>query len=96
MSEQTRSKPFSFFTLPNPFRDFQHEQARRFGATVDQWEDWQEKGVTQMTTTVDEMGRLMKATLDYSVELQTQMGKQTLEAWRSTLASMAATEEGAE
>ena len=94
MSQQTTTSPFSLFSLPNPFADFSKEQARRATATVDQWEQWQEKGVAQMATAVDEMGRLMKASMDYSMELQTQMGKQTLSTWRSALSSFAPQEEG--
>ncbi len=87
MSETTDSadNPFTNFFPTKFFSAWTGDNAERVEAFVDQWEKWEEQSADQTEKAVEETAHLIRATLDYSLELQSEFRKQTLENMRKTL-----------
>ena len=84
MSDTTTDNPFNF-PFPNVFASFTEDGAERLESFVDQWEQWEEKSADQAEKAVEETADLMRATMDYSLQLQSEFRKQALENTRKTL-----------
>ncbi len=76
-----------------PFANFVSQWAgqgtERLEALVDQWEKWEERSADQAERAVEETAHLMRASFDYSLELQREFRQQAIENTRKTLAMMA-------
>ncbi len=57
----------------------------RLESFVDEVEKWQQRGAEQAEKAVDETARLMRSTVDYSLQLQSELSKQAIENTRKTL-----------
>ena len=84
MSKPTADSNFSL-PVPNFFSQFTEDGAQRLESFVDEWEKWEERGADQAEKAVEETAHLMRATMDYSLQLQSEMRRQAIENTRKTL-----------
>lgn len=84
MSETTTDNNFDF-PFPNFFSQFTSQSAERLESFVDEWEKWEQRGADQAEKAVEQTAHLMRATLDYSLQLQSELRKQTIDNTRKTL-----------
>lgn len=84
MSEKTTDNSFNL-PFPNFFSQFTEQSTERLEALVDEWEKWEERGADQAEKAVEETAHLMRAGIDYSLQLQSEFRKQALENTRKTL-----------
>lgn len=65
-------------TVGNFWTKMADEQAAQMETFSKELQKWQEKGTTQASEAIEEMTKLMKSNMNYSMELQKQMQEQML------------------
>lgn len=75
-------------TVENFFADAAEQQQARFEAVGEEWEKWEKRSADQAEHVVDEMARLMKSSVDYSLEMQREMRRQFMENTRKAFSLM--------
>ena len=87
-NEDTNS-PFGSLPFPNLFTQWTSQSTEQLNAAVDQWEQFEQKSATRAEGAADEMTKLIRASFDYSLELNTKLQKQAIENTRKMLQMMA-------
>ena len=81
MAEETKQTPTDWLT--NFWGNWFEASSTCVDVAVQQWVVFEEKGVEQLSETIDECARLAKASVDYAVELNGQVREASLETMRA-------------
>lgn len=79
-TEETTTFPFANF-----LGDWTDKSEERLEAFAEQWEEWEQQSAQRAEEAVEQTSSLMESTVDYSLQLQSEMRRQFVENTKKTL-----------